>query len=40
MKQLINNKDLSDKLILKGYEKVKKYNRYNFIKDFEKTYNF
>ena len=39
MKQLINNKDLSDKLILKGYEKVKKYNRYNFIKDFEKTYN-
>ncbi len=36
MKELIQNKDLSKKLISKGFERVKKFNRYNFIKDFEK----
>ncbi len=39
MKELINSEELSKKLISKGFERVKKYNRYNFIKDFEKTYN-
>ena len=38
MKLLIQNNDISNKLISKGYEKVKKYNRYNFIKDIEKVY--
>ena len=36
MKELIHNKNLSKKLVNKGYERVKKFNRYNFIKDFEK----
>ncbi len=36
MKELIKNKDLSEKLVFKGFERVKKFNRYNFIKDFEK----
>ena len=39
MKELIQNKDLSNELILKGFERAKKYNRYNFIKEFEKIYN-
>ncbi len=38
MKDLIQSEELSNKLVLKGLERVKKYNRYNFIKDFEKTY--
>ena len=38
MKELIQGEELSNKLVLKGLERVKKYNRYNFIKDFEKTY--
>jgi hypothetical protein len=38
MKELIKNKELSNKLVSKGIERVKKYNRYNFIKDFEKIY--
>ena len=38
MKELIQSEGLSNKLVLKGLERVKKYNRYNFIKDFEKTY--
>ena len=38
MKELIQDEELSNKLVLKGLERVKKYNRYNFIKDFEKTY--
>jgi glycosyltransferase involved in cell wall biosynthesis len=36
MKKLIQNKNLSNKLVLKGEERVKKFNRHNFIKDFEK----
>jgi len=39
MKELIKSEELSKNLISKGFERVKKYNRYNFIKDFEKTYN-
>ena len=38
MKGLIQSEELSKKLVLKGLERVKKFNRYNFIKDFEKTY--
>tara|TARA_B100001248_G_scaffold53928_1_gene35470 strand:+ start:392 stop:1483 length:1092 start_codon:yes stop_codon:yes gene_type:complete len=38
MKELIQSEELSNKLVLKGLERVKKYNRYNFIKDFEKIY--
>ena len=38
MKELIQSKNLSKKLIIKGAERVKKFNRRNFIKDFEKTY--
>ena len=38
MKELIKSEELSKKLILKGFERVKKYNRYNFIKDLEKIY--
>ena len=38
MKELIQNEELSSKLVLKGIERVKKYNRYNFIKDIEKIY--
>ena len=38
MKELIKNKDLSNKLVLKGSQRVKKFNRFNFIKDFEKIY--
>ena len=38
MKELIKNKELSNKLVSKGIERVKKYNRYNFIKDIEKIY--
>ena len=36
MRELIQVKDLSKKLILKGTERVKKFNRFNFITDFEK----
>ena len=39
MKELIQNEELSSKLVLKGIKRVKKYNRYNFIKEFEKIYN-
>ena len=39
MKELIQSKDLSNKLVSKGIKRVKKYNRYNFIKEFEKIYN-
>ena len=38
MKQLIENKGLSNKLTENGLRRVKKFNRYNFIKDFEKIY--
>ena len=38
MKELIQNEELSSKLVSKGIERVKKYNRYNFIKDIEKIY--
>ena len=38
MLELINCKDLSNQLIEKGSERVKKFNRKNFIKDFEKIY--
>ena len=38
MKQLVQSEGLSSKLVSKGIEKVKKYNRYNFIKDLEKIY--
>ena len=38
MKELIERDELSSKLVLKGIERVKKYNRYNFIKDIEKIY--
>lgn len=38
MRELIKNKDLSNKLVLKGSQRVKKFNRFNFIKDFEKIY--
>lgn len=38
MKKLIQNKNLSNKLVLKGEERVKKFNRHNFIKDFEKIF--
>ena len=38
MKELILNKELSTKLVSKGIKRVKKYNRYNFIKDIEKLY--
>tara|TARA_B100001059_G_scaffold235416_1_gene280936 strand:+ start:13310 stop:14401 length:1092 start_codon:yes stop_codon:yes gene_type:complete len=38
MKELILNKNLSNKLTLRGLEKVKKFNRFNFIKDFEKIF--
>ena len=39
MKELIQSKELSSKLVSKGIKRVKKYNRYNFIKEFEKIYN-
>ena len=39
MKELIQSEELSSKLVSKGIKRVKKYNRYNFIKEFEKTYN-
>ena len=39
MKILIQNQKLLKKLTLKGKEKVKKFNRNNFIKEFEKIYN-
>ena len=39
MKELIQNEELSSKLVSKGIKRVKKYNRYNFIKDIEKIYN-
>ena len=38
MKELIQSKELSSKLVLKGIKRVKKFNRYNFIKDIEKIY--
>ena len=38
MKELIQSKELSSKLVSKGIKRVKKYNRYNFIKDIEKIY--
>jgi glycosyltransferase involved in cell wall biosynthesis len=38
MRELIQNKNLSNNQVLSGLEKVKKFNRYNFIKDFEKIY--
>ena len=38
MKELIQSKELRNQLISKGIKRVKKYNRYNFIKDFEKIY--
>ena len=38
MKELIQNEELSCKLVSKGIERVKKYNRYNFIKGIEKIY--
>ncbi len=38
MKELIQRDELSSKLVAKGIERVKKYNRYNFIKDIEKIY--
>ena len=38
MKELIQSEELSSKLVSKGVEIVKKYNRLNFIKDFEKIY--
>ena len=38
MKELINRDQLSSKLVSKGLKIVKKFNRYNFIKDFEKIY--
>ena len=38
MKELIQNKELSSKLVLKGFKRAKKYNRFNFIKDIEKIY--
>ena len=36
MKRLIENKRLSKELALKGFKRAKKFNRKNFIKDFEK----
>ena len=36
MKQLIENEHLRNELIFKGFDRVKKFNRHNFIKDFEK----
>ncbi len=36
MKKLVENKSLSKELVSKGFERVKKFNRYNFIKGFEK----
>ena len=36
MKKLVENKSLSKELASKGFERVKKFNRDNFIKDFEK----
>ena len=38
MKELIQSEELSSKLVSKGIKRVKKYNRYNFIKDIEKIY--
>ena len=38
MKELIQNEELSSKLVLKGIKRAKKYNRFNFIKDIEKIY--
>ena len=38
MKELIQSKELSSKLVSKGIKRVKKFNRYNFIKDIEKIY--
>ena len=38
MKELIESKELSSKLVSKGIKRVKKFNRYNFIKDIEKIY--
>ena len=38
MKELIQRDELSSRLVLKGIERVKKYNRYNFIKEIEKIY--
>ena len=36
---LINNSELRKNLIKLGNENVKRFNRYNFIKEFEKIYN-
>ncbi len=38
MKDLIQDKELYNSLVKKGMEKVKKFNRSNFIKGFEKIY--
>ena len=38
MKELIKSRSLYNKLVLKGLERAKRYNRFNFIKDFEKIY--
>ncbi len=38
MKELIQSKELSNKLVSKGFERVQKFNRYNFIKEIEKIY--
>ena len=38
MKELINSDQLSSKLVSKRLKVVKKFNRHNFIKDFEKIY--
>ncbi len=38
MKELIESEELSSKLVSRGEKIVKKYNRYNFIKNIEKTY--
>ena len=38
MKELILSKELSSKLVSKGIKRVKKFNRFNFIKYIEKTY--
>ena len=39
MKELIQSEELSCKLVSKGIKRVKKFNRYNFIKNIEKIYN-
>ncbi|MBL6592393.1 MAG: glycosyltransferase family 4 protein [Flavobacteriaceae bacterium] len=38
MKELIQSEELSNKLVSKGFERVQKFNRNNFIKEFEKIY--